>query len=288
MAFTLSRARCDTNANSLTSLDLTTNMEKGDIHHFIAKCVARLKGPDRKLPQVVSLTELLKRGIGVHHSGILPILKEVVECCFAKGWVKLLFATETFAMGVNMPARTVVFDNIRKHDGSQFRTLLPAEYIQMAGRAGRRGLDSTGTVIILAKGELWELSELYTMMQGKATRLQSKFRLTYSMILNLLRVEQLRVEDMMKRSFAELDTQKQQAGHKERADQLRKELEAMPDVSSPQFAEVTDVFKVGSEYLTAKEKLWTLLLAHPTPAKALCPGRLVLVNYRGCGGRVVV
>jgi len=288
VAFTLSRARCDTNANSLTSLDLTTNVEKGDIHHFIAKCVARLKGPDRKLPQVVSLTELLKRGIGVHHSGILPILKEVVECCFAKGWVKLLFATETFAMGVNMPARTVVFDNIRKHDGSQFRTLLPAEYIQMAGRAGRRGLDSTGTVIILAKGELWELSELYTMMQGKATRLQSKFRLTYSMILNLLRVEQLRVEDMMKRSFAELDTQKQQAGHKERAEQLRKELESLPDVSSPQFAEVTEVFKVGSEYMTAKEKIWTLLLAHPTPAKALSPGRLVLVNYRGCGGQVAV
>jgi superfamily II RNA helicase len=95
--------------------------------------------------QVLQLSELLKRGIGIHHSGILPILKEVVECCFANGWVKLLFATETFAMGVNMPARTVVFDSIRKHDGKQFRTLLPAEYIQMAGRAGRRGLDSTGT-----------------------------------------------------------------------------------------------------------------------------------------------
>ena len=94
--------------------------------------------------QVLQLSELLKRGIGIHHSGILPILKEVVECCFANGWVKLLFATETFAMGVNMPARTVVFDSIRKHDGKQFRTLLPAEYIQMAGRAGRRGLDSTG------------------------------------------------------------------------------------------------------------------------------------------------
>ena len=70
---------------------------------------------------------------------------------FQRGWVKLLFATETFAMGVNMPARTVVFDNVRKHDGTQFRTLLPAEYIQMAGRAGRRGLDSTGTVILLCK-----------------------------------------------------------------------------------------------------------------------------------------
>lgn len=111
---------------------------------------------------------LLKRGIGVHHSGILPILKEVVEMLFQEGLVKvniihlsklittvqsiltvfsqLLFATETFAMGVNMPARTVVFDTIRKHDGTGFRNLLPAEYIQMAGRAGRRGLDTTGTV----------------------------------------------------------------------------------------------------------------------------------------------
>ena len=98
---------------------------------------------------MLQLTELLKRGIGVHHSGILPILKEVVEMLFQKGWVKLLFATETFAMGVNMPARTVVFDNIRKHDGKEFRTLLPAEYIQMAGRAGRRGLGRRGTKLLL-------------------------------------------------------------------------------------------------------------------------------------------
>ena len=86
----------------------------------------------RQLPQVVQLTDMLKRGIGVHHSGVLPLLKEVVEMLFQKGFVKLLFATETFAMGVNMPARTVVFDSIRKHDGKEFRTLVPAEYIQMA------------------------------------------------------------------------------------------------------------------------------------------------------------
>ncbi|EFX60882.1 hypothetical protein DAPPUDRAFT_70373 [Daphnia pulex] len=91
---------------------------------------------------------LLKRGIGVHHSGILPILKEVVEMLFQEGLVKVFFscATETFAMGVNMPAKTVVFDTILKHDGTGFRNLLPAVYIQMAGRAGRRGLDTTGTV----------------------------------------------------------------------------------------------------------------------------------------------
>lgn len=281
VAFTLSRNRCDQTANSLTSLDLTTAMEKSDIHHFINKCVARLKGPDRKLPQVMTLTELLKRGIGIHHSGILPILKEVVECCFAKGWVKLLFATETFAMGVNMPARTVVFDNIKKHDGKQFRTLLPAEYIQMAGRAGRRGLDSTGTVVILCKNEVFEMSELHGMMQGKPTRLESKFRLTYSMILNLLRVEQLRVEDMMKRSFAELDTQKKQASHKERAEELKKELETLPDISSGTYEEVTSFYKFCSEYLELRESIWSLLLSHPVPGKALSAGRVVVVNYKG-------
>jgi antiviral helicase SKI2 len=96
----------------LTSLDLTTGAEKSAIHDFISKCVLRLKPLDRVLPQVVQLTEMLKRGIGVHHSGVLPLLKEVVEMLFQRGWVKLLYATETFAMGVNMPARTVVFDRL--------------------------------------------------------------------------------------------------------------------------------------------------------------------------------
>ena len=78
--------------------------------------------------------------------------------------LQILFATETFAMGVNMPARTVVFDSIRKHDGTNFRDLLAGEYIQMAGRAGRRGLDTTGTVIILAKGDVPDMANLHKMM----------------------------------------------------------------------------------------------------------------------------
>ena len=282
VAFTLSRNRCDQTANTLSSLDLTTSMEKSDIIHFINKCISRLKGNDRKLPQVMNLSELLQRGIGVHHSGILPILKEVVECCFAKGWVKLLFATETFAMGVNMPARTVVFDNIRKHDGKQFRTLLPAEYIQMAGRAGRRGLDTTGNVVILCKNEVHEISELHSMMQGIPTRLESKFRLTYSMILNLLRVEQLRVEDMIKRSFAELDTQKKQAGYADRAKVLRSELESMKDISSSQYNEAKTLYTMISEYVVMRDEIWTLLLSLPTPGKMLSPGRALIINHENC------
>ncbi|XP_050775554.1 SKI2 subunit of superkiller complex protein isoform X3 [Gopherus flavomarginatus] len=208
VAFTFSRARCDDNASALTTLDLTTSAEKSQIHLFFQKCVSRLKGSDRQLPQVLHMVELLKRGIGVHHSGILPILKEVVEMLFSKGLVKILFATETFAMGVNMPARTVVFDSVRKHDGSGFRDLLPGEYIQMAGRAGRRGLDTTGMVIVLCKTCVPEMADLHRMMLGKPTQLQSQFRLTYTMILNLLRVEALRVEDMMKRSFSEFHSRK--------------------------------------------------------------------------------
>jgi hypothetical protein len=79
-------------------------------------------------------------------------------------FLQILFATETFAMGVNMPARTVVFDTMRKHDGSSFRDLQPGEHIQMAGRAGRRGLDKTGTVILLCKGDVPEMADLHRMM----------------------------------------------------------------------------------------------------------------------------
>ncbi|TNN59732.1 Helicase SKI2W [Liparis tanakae] len=108
VAFTFSRTRCDDNARSLDSMDMTTSIEKAEIHSFFQKSVSRLRGGDRQLPQILVMRDLLKRGVAVHHSGILPILKEVIEMLFSRGLVKVLFATETFAMGVNMPARTVV------------------------------------------------------------------------------------------------------------------------------------------------------------------------------------
>ena len=204
VAFIFSRKRCDSSSASLKGCDLTTGQEKQEIELFYRRCIGRLKPVDRKLPQVTNLEELLKRGLGVHHSGILPILKETIELLFARGLVKLLFATETFAMGVNMPARSVIFDDIKKFDSGGKRELIPSEYIQMAGRAGRRGLDATGTVIILQKyGKMSEHQALHNMMLGRSAPLVSKFRLTYGMLLSILRVEYLRVEDMMLRSFVE-------------------------------------------------------------------------------------
>ncbi|CRG91431.1 antiviral helicase SKI2 [Talaromyces islandicus] len=207
--FVFSKKRCEENANSLSNQDFCTASEKSAIHMIIEKSLARLKPEDRILPQILRLRELLSRGVAVHHGGLLPIMKEIVEILFAKTLVKVLFATETFAMGLNLPTRTVVFSGFRKHDGKGFRDLLAGEYTQMAGRAGRRGLDTVGSVIIVTSGrdEAPPAGALRRMILGDPTKLRSQFRLTYNMILNLLRVEALKIEEMIKRSFSENATQ---------------------------------------------------------------------------------
>ncbi|CAD6198058.1 unnamed protein product [Caenorhabditis auriculariae] len=231
VAFVFSRKRCDDNAQILQTMDLTTQVEKSHVRKFFQQCVEQLKGSDKMLPQVLQMRELCLRGFAVHHSGILPILKEVVELLFQKGYVKILFATETFAMGVNMPARCVVFDSIVKHDGTQKRILNAGEYIQMAGRAGRRGLDPTGTVIVLCKDPaVPQAADLQVLMNGAALRLESKFRVTYSMLLNLLRVEQLRIEDMLQRSYAESGSLREAREKRKNLEKLEQELRSMPPI----------------------------------------------------------
>ncbi|XP_029633587.1 helicase SKI2W [Octopus sinensis] len=279
VTFMFSRKRIDANAANLLSVDLTTSSEKSEIHVFYQKCVMRLKGSDRDLPQVKQMEELLKRGLGIHHSGVLPILKEVVEMLFQRSLVKILFATETFAMGVNMPARTVLFDSISKHDGTNFRNLLPGEYIQMAGRAGRRGLDTTGTVIIMCKAGVPQKVDLHRMMLGRPTKLESQFRLTYSMILNLLRVEQLRVEDMMKRSFSEFHSQ---LDVKKYEDERKDLLEQLKDVKNVQCfmcaLDLEKYYEDVAQYREMKSELQTLLFTSPASNKVLSNGRVVVID----------
>nr|XP_053635360.1 SKI2 subunit of superkiller complex protein-like [Cherax quadricarinatus] len=279
VAFTLSKKRCDSNATQLMSQDLTTNREKGEIHSFIKKCVDRLQGTDKELPQVIYMRNLLLKGIGVHHSGILPILKEVVEMLFAKGLVKLLFATETFAMGVNMPARCVVFDSIRKHDGTGFRDLVPSEYIQMAGRAGRRGLDTTGTVIILCKTDVPELSDLHRMMLGKPTKLESQFKLTYSMILNILRVERISVEDMMKRSFSEVLKMVNQSKYEEELKLAEEKLSKEPEFSCMMCKDVDEYYVTAKEYVEQRKHVFKFILGFPSVMKVMNPGRILIICH---------
>jgi len=280
VAFTLSKKRCDENSNSLISLDLTSQQEKSEIHIFCSKCVNKLKEEDRKLPQVVRMQELLKRGIAVHHSGVLPILKEVVEMLFARGLVKLLFATETFAMGVNMPARSVAFDRLRKHDGTQMRNLLPGEYIQMAGRAGRRGLDVHGNVIILCQGDVPEISELNAMMLGKPMKLNSQFRLTYSMILNLLRVEQLRVEEVMKRSFSEFNNRKDSKEQEKQLKEVQNKVEKLGDLPSnlPNFSDYKEYIQSCTLLLELRKQVIKHSLTTSKASEVMQSGRIIIIK----------
>ncbi|EFA83459.1 DEAD/DEAH box helicase [Heterostelium album PN500] len=231
IVFSFSKAKCQDYAFSLGSnVILTTSGERSIIKVFIEESLARLRAEDKELPQILQIRDFLERGIGVHHGGLLPIVKELVEILFSKSLVKVLFATETFAMGVNMPAKTVVYSHIRKHDGTQFRDLLPGEYTQMSGRAGRRGLDAVGTVILACWKDLPEQTTMESMILGVPSKLHSQFRLTYNMILNLLRVQDFKVEDMIKRSFSEFATQKDVPEMRNAIESLRKDYEAIPPI----------------------------------------------------------
>ncbi|KAJ1564152.1 hypothetical protein HK096_009385, partial [Nowakowskiella sp. JEL0078] len=272
---------CEEYASALSNQDLTTGAsEKSEIHIFIERSITRLKGEDKQLPQVLRMRDLLYRGIGVHHSGLLPILKEIVEILFTRGLIKVLFTTETFAMGVNAPARCVVFSATRKHDGQDFRDLLPGEYTQMSGRAGRRGLDATGMVLIMCKDyEVPDPMRLRAMITGVPTKLQSRFRLTYNMILNLLRVEALKVEEMIKRSFGENSGQKAVPEQQKRLEESNKNLKNIPKLacticSADIYAYYDACFRILQIGYEVGEKLMT----HPVGMKALSVGRIVIVN----------
>lgn len=275
IAFSLSRAKCDRYVKSLESCCLTTGAEAGKIKTFFAKCLSKLKPEDQKIPQVLMLQDSLVRGIGVHHSGILPILKEVVELLFQRGFVKLLFATETFAMGVNMPARTVVFDSYKKHDGKELRHILPAEYTQMAGRAGRRGLDKTGTVIMLCKTDVPHEEVLKEIITGRPKKLESKFRLTYAMILNLFRVESVTVEDMMSHSFKEFETQSRKPDTLAQLEKAEKQMSKIPALGD-HLEPLCKFYECAYEYLMQYQKFMSGLITNKRVD--LKPGKVLIVS----------
>ena len=141
-----------------------------------------------RLPEYDSLVGLLEKGIGIHHSGMVNILREIVELFISKKYVKLLFCTETFAIGLDCPIKTAIFTGISKFDGKNHRLLYPHEYTQAGGRCGRRGMDTIGYVVHCNNlFPLPSLIEYKTMLHGKPQNLVSKFKVSYSLILNLIR-----------------------------------------------------------------------------------------------------
>lgn len=146
------------------------------------------------------LRECLSHGIAFHHAGILAVLKEMVETLFAKGLVKVLFATETFAVGINMPAKTVCFDTLDKYDGINFRYLYSKEYFQIAGRAGRRGIDKEGFAISMIDRTSMDIQRVKEITSGDKDPLKSQFKLSYNTVLNLMKTHTEKERQIILRS----------------------------------------------------------------------------------------
>jgi superfamily II RNA helicase len=177
------------------AVDITANLLEDDskvpyiMRRECDQIVRRLSNYQEylELPEYNSLVSLLEKGIGIHHSGMIPILREIVELMISKKYIKLLFATESFSIGLDCPIRTAIFTNLKKYDGKQERFLYPHEYTQAAGRAGRRGIDTIGHVVHCNNlFPLPTMSEYKTILCGKPQTLVSKFRIDYSMILRLI------------------------------------------------------------------------------------------------------
>jgi superfamily II RNA helicase len=180
--FSFSRADCERYAAAVQGA-LIDSSDSAAVANIIDYHLRTLKAQLEGTAQYWTLRELLLRGVAFHHSGLLPVLKEMVEILFGKGYVRTLFCTETFAVGINMPTRTVVFTDLKKHDESGLRAVYTDEYIQMAGRAGRRGKDVRGTVIYLPSRQPLEAGEMQRLMCGAMPAVQSRMEFGYEFIL---------------------------------------------------------------------------------------------------------
>jgi len=193
------------------------------------------------LPEYDWITKLLQKGIAVHHSGIAPVFREMVEILFGKGYIKLLFATETFAVGINMPTKTVIFSSLSKFDGRGFRLLKSHEYTQMAGRAGRRGKDTKGYIFhlnnLFRDNQRPTPQQMSVILGGKPETLTSKFKINFSMILKMIASKQFDFKAFAENSMLSDVIQK----HK---NQIEKSINEMEET----------VNKFAFEYLTTSKE----------------------------------
>ena len=186
--FCFSRKKCEKLARAV-SQNLCDQDEISQIHSIIQFNLRKCDNFKSyiKLEQYAILIKCLEKGVAFHHSGLLPVFKEIVEILYGKHLVKVLFATETFAVGVNMPTKTVVFTSLEKYTNDDFRYLMTHEYLQMGGRAGRRGIDKEGLVILLPNlGELPNVHVMNNLINGSSQTIQSKFTADYKLLLKTI------------------------------------------------------------------------------------------------------
>lgn len=275
IVFSFSKRECENLALQMSSMTFNDDSEKAMVSKVFQSAIEMLSEDDKKLPQIEHILPLLRRGIGIHHSGLLPILKEAIEILFQEGLIKVLFATETFSIGLNMPAKTVVFTNVRKFDGVSQRWLTSSEFIQMSGRAGRRGLDDRGIVIMMINEQM-EPGVAKDIVRGDQDKLNSAFYLGYNMILNLLRVEGISPEFMLERCFHQFQNIASVSGLEKELRELEMERQ---NIQIEDESTIRDYFDLRKQLSVYSQDMRDVM-QHPTYSLPyLQPGRLVEVQY---------
>jgi superfamily II RNA helicase len=198
--FCFSRTKCESQA-----LEVAHNAHffKEPPEEILAIIDDHLSSPDiRDMQSINTLKQAMKRGVAFHHAGMLPAAKRTVEEAFGQNLIRVLYATETFAVGINYPARTVAFDSLKKYDGTRHRYLNSKEYFQMAGRAGRRGMDDSGKVLSIVDRWQDDLAEIGRLTKEDRIPIYSQFQLSYNTVLNLVdKHSKKEIKRILERSF---------------------------------------------------------------------------------------
>ncbi|KAG0652279.1 ATP-dependent RNA helicase [Hyphodiscus hymeniophilus] len=276
IVFSFAKRECEAYALQMSSMAFNDESEKAMVTKVFESAIESLSDEDKTLPQIQHILPLLRRGIGVHHSGLLPILKETIEILFQENLIKVLFATETFSIGLNMPAKTVVFTAVEKFDGESMRYLTSSEFVQMSGRAGRRGLDDRGIVIMMINDKM-EPDTAKTIVRGEQDKLNSAFYLGYNMILNLMRLEGISPEFMLEHCFYQFQNSSSVSGLEKELHALHTERDGM---EIPDEATIKEYYDLRQQ-LTSYTKDMRDVINHPNYClQFMQPGRVVHIKYK--------
>ncbi len=227
IVFIFSRAGCDAAVSQCVraGLRLTTDDEVSEIREVIEEYTSTLPESDLEVLGYWEWREALERGVAAHHAGLLPAFKETVEELFVRGLVKAVFATETLALGINMPARTVVLERLVKFNGESHVDLTPGEYTQLTGRAGRRGIDVEGHAVVVWQPGM-DPKQVAGLASTRTYPLHSSFRPGYNMAVNLVgRVGSDAARELLEQSFAQFQADRSVVGESRRVERNTEALE---------------------------------------------------------------
>jgi len=255
--FIFSRVGCDQAASFVAAarLGLTDRAEREQIRRIVEERTAHVPPQDLDVLGYSSFLAGLEQGVAAHHAGMVPAFKEAVEDVFALGLVRVVFATETLALGINMPARTVVLERLSKFTGEAHEIIQPGDYTQLTGRAGRRGIDEHGTAVVLYQREI-PFDRIASIAAQGSHPLQSSFQPTYNMAVNLIaNYDEERATALLNASFAQFRSASRRAELERRGEERRREIEEFRAAAACDRGDIWAFLEAGGVAATADQRV---------------------------------